>query len=237
YPEYYACYWNATSTKKRALEGREKCRLPHVKAQELEDLVWWRLMVMLNIHGPRSESTLEKILFDGSGLDKTLAELEDKRRAARMDIKKLTNRKTYFIRLLDADDLTEDDLVDFRCQARENRESLARAEEALAAVQSEIDAAHHAVVERRKTLDFLRENKRGLKELRAEIEAFTPAQKKELVESMLDGPIILWAGTGLPDGGPWDEKIRFRPNFAFLNEYLSNRLGKDTTGNTPAAQL
>lgn len=228
YPEYYACYWNATSTKKRALEGREKCHLPHVKAQELEDLVWWRLMVMLNIHGPRSESTLEKILFDGSAHDRTLAELKERSNATLASIKDYERKRKHLNRLLSLKDLDDDELGEYRSQARENREDLARAKEALAAVENEINAVRHAAAEQQKTLEFLRENKRGLKELRAEIEAFTPAQKKELVESMLDGPIVLWAGSGDSDDGLWNEKIRFRPNYMYLNRLIKNTLGKDS---------
>jgi site-specific DNA recombinase len=232
-PQRYACYWKDISAKNCELDGHKKCRLPVIKAEVLEDTVWHRLMLMLNIHGPRSESTLEKLLFDGSVHNNTLAELEEKRQAALARLKEQKRVQKNLSRILANKDLSDDELVDFRSLARKNRDSLARAKEALAAVEAEIDSTTRVAAEQQEALRFLRENRRGLKKLRAELEAFTPAQKKKLVESMLDGSIVLWAGTGPPDGGPWDEKIRFRPNYEILKQYVQNILGKDSLGHGP----
>ena len=245
YPEYYACYWSATSAKKRALEGRGKCRLPHIKAHELEDIIWDRLMRNLNLTGNkkingkwmRVDSKFNKLLFESSTHEKVMGELEEQKQAFQAEIKRLTIEKNNHNNFLKDKVLSEEDRAQFLVDARNNREAISRAGEGLAETLRVIESTNLAVAREQESLQFLRDNKEALRNLRTELETFKPSQKKELVESMLDGPIILWAGTGDPDDGPWNEKVSLRANYSYLKDYITNRLGKDAPGHFAAAQL
>ena len=80
FPRYYICYWRQASEKELKLHERERCVLPSIKADELEELIWYHLIMKLSLGTRRRKTDIESI-YDPKRYDNQIEDLTTKEQA------------------------------------------------------------------------------------------------------------------------------------------------------------
>jgi DNA invertase Pin-like site-specific DNA recombinase len=228
FPRYYTCYWSQASEKELRMHKKaRRCRIPYIKAEELEEAVWFDVIKHLSfggfeILGEYYTSKLEK-LIDPVRYDRQIAELEEQSANLTMELKKKETVRTRLFSLLEVDDFYQEE---FYAKMRENDEGIARVSARLLEIQDRITTLIEAKNNEHEFVEFVRGNSDWLRSIQEELFRLSPDDKKRFIESLVDGKIRVSMGL-LEEGqeGPeWFMEENYRLSF---NQAIFERLASE----------
>jgi len=231
-PRYYVCYWAGTSRKSIESGRKNKCQLPFIPADYVERQVWNKIMLLFTLNPTQSfgkvletESYEDKI----QSIEKTISRLQTK-----LKTKERTRERLYKMTELD-----ECDLNDLNKRLRLNKEEILSIEGNLSENMNAKQELTEKIKKQQERKTFVNEHKENLERLRKEINTLEPADKKILVEAMLESPVTVHCQYEDPkhpeDGaGPVvDFRIRFNPEIIkrFIDEGKLLKLNQNSPFN------
>jgi DNA invertase Pin-like site-specific DNA recombinase len=222
FPRYYTCYWTTVDSKTLSLSNRQKCHLPFIKAEQIEQNVWSRLMIKLTHFGGKEK--LEPLISPAS-FDEKIAELQSKMGKIEKLIKgKETARKNIYSLLEDVDfdkdefqellKTIKDELLSLKAQISETELDIAKLEEA---------KANDRLFD-----EFRRDKSAVINRVIKILNNLKPDDRKQLAEGMTDGKLS--AGTYLNEDGTLGVGVLSYPNKfneLILKNILDNKLDKN----------
>jgi site-specific DNA recombinase len=223
---YYKCRWHKAGAKEREINDRERCLLPTIPAEQLEDWIWDQLAVKF---GYEKEKHLGPLL-QNDRFDEQIAEREVKI----ANIKKLLVQKERAIKRLDEQILMADDdynPTEFRFKRREFSNDINHHKKELEAAKTRLKELQDYKADQKK-FEELVGNEALLSAIWLKMDDLELAGKQRLLQGLLDGPLVLYPRANLeqikrlkmkmvgPPIDPVKSKPKFRYNEAVLHEVL-----------------
>jgi site-specific DNA recombinase len=185
YPRYYCCYWASTSTKSLAAAQRERCTLPYIPADILEKAVWDTLLGMLRhpYHRKRHIAPLADLhdQYDEQiqTMETELANLEREHKQVQKARQRLFN--LYELEKIDESEISE--------RLSGNRQKILEIEGRIGEAIRRIDDLRFALENDKVAAEFVKNRRGAIKRMLEELEQLSSADRKRVIESLLDGPI------------------------------------------------
>jgi site-specific DNA recombinase len=178
---YYSCYLAGTSQKKAREMRADKCTLQYINADEIEGKVWTLLMMVL---GGTKYKFIEKA-FGVDNIETTTKNLQRQLKTLEME---LTRKNTARAKLYDLLEKPATDINEVTEKLIDNKDTIlslmARIEEAKNQLQNSLDA-----LEQFEAIRNFAKDKTLQKKLHTELSKLEPADKKSLLEGLIDGKI------------------------------------------------
>ena len=225
---YYACYWHNASTPFLKAHGRKKCNLPFIPTKDIEDRVMYALLNFLTfgsftLAGEYVPCEVEALIQPKRFDDQILALQGQVGNLRRMLGRKSTAKATLFEMLEDPDadrTLFTEKIRSLTAEIENFTSQIEFSEQRIAALESERDNT-------KGFQDFIRGNQGWLKDIGEQILALSPTDKQRLVESMIDGKIIVSLAVEENGVEHWDVDPKFVLNLAMLQALSEEgKLGK-----------
>ena len=223
FPRYYGCYWSAASPQALALSDRkEKCRLPLLKAQSLENAVWQGLTkpFVFEIKKEKLAKLIDPVKYeiDIKIIDEKIIRFENE----------LKRKQTARDRLYD---LIEDDSFDKNELKRRlslNQDELLETSARINEAQKKRKDFQEAKENDHLLKDFLINKQDTLKRLAGDLVKLPPEDRKIFAESTAEGKFKI-RSFGKEYGKPtWEmsaPNIKFNP--VILQDFMdSGKIGK-----------
>ena len=215
-PRYYACYWAGTSRKNIEAEpNRTKCRLPFLKARVVENAVWSEIITVFSTD---SEITLNK-LFDPEKHESKIAALQERISRLKQDLEKKIRTRIHLFTFMDAENRDNPEL---RKKFQLNRGEILELESNIESAKLEIDHIQRLKEQEAAARTLLTRNEDFLRHLRKTIENLSLADRKLLVEGMVDGDVVVKDRKGPETYGSSGLAVNFklRWNQALLQQFI-----------------
>ena len=242
FARYYSCYWADASPQTLKLSNKkEKCRLPLIKADELEKLIWRGLMRPFAA-GLNADSL--KPLFDPIHYEEKIKDIKGQITRHKAELKKKERAKGRLWNFLDKDDglFDKNDLSE---QLTLNKDQCLEIEARIEELQNRKKEIVQIKENDLQARAFISDNKESLRKAYADIMQLDPADKKMLFEGSLTGKIEIALAPGeSSEGEPkWEvKKNDSNLNFAVLQALeskgkISNIFNKNSSNHTPAPYI
>lgn len=176
---YYSCYWSRKNKKSLEMSGHEKCTLPYIPAQELEQHVLWKLT--LPFVGDPDKTVSE--MFNDSNFDKEIIDQTEAIKSLKKDIRTEENKRMNLMELLKEPDLNKSD---FKAEFMKCSEELTTLNSYLLDAEIKLAEIENKRKQVEEGIQFFTENKGTLMQLYSDIKELEPDDKKKLVESLID---------------------------------------------------
>jgi hypothetical protein len=234
---YYQCRWHKSGVKEREIAGRERCHLPTIPAEMLEDWIWDQLMVKF---GREREKHFAPLLED-TRFDEQIAAQEAKivsitKSAAQAE----RAARKLFLAFTTPDPETpeEDDPDDARMFKIEHRKLTQEAKH----LRQELKSAQKYLVEltgmkadQQKFAELVG-NEALLSSIWLKMDELPLRGKQQLLKGLLDGAVEVYPPTWLSveeikkmnarnHKGPLVDAVKSKPKFRFNEAILQKVLG------------
>lgn len=189
-PRYYQCYWSRCSPKSLEISKHARCHLPIIKADDLEAVVWFKVMMRLTFW--RNKSRL-KSLLSAERWERELAQLDKKAAALKVKLARKGTARANLLRILERD-LDEAEQTTFieRLQALEG-EAVQLKNDALQ-IEGEILSTRNAMKQSANCAAYIENQGEALNRLADRIAALGPKERRLIVNAMADGDPIVVSG-------------------------------------------
>jgi hypothetical protein len=224
FPRYYNCFWATTSDKKLKVDSRKRCHLPVIKADELEDRVWYAIVEYLTfggftLKGKYHPAKIEE-LASSQQYEERIASLEMQLKGLQAVLKRKEIAKDRLFILLEMDDY---DPHDFNAKYREATAEIDKLTSQIAETQEKLTTLQNSKDQQDALKKFVQENQPWLTEIRKDLLKLGPEDKKLFVETLVQGKIKITLEYVDEGGGEnWNAEIpgfRFNPSiFEQLSE-------------------
>jgi site-specific DNA recombinase len=246
---YYRCYWSGTSEKELRNNGRKRCSLPYIKAEELESYVWNELVTRMFVFedlktsmeslgkvGKKRKSWFDE-LADPDRYDREISKLEKRKGLLNKELQRKELARERLYQALEKDRFLEQDFLE---KQAEFKNEMLRIEGQLSEIAEKLQAVQQAKANDRRIHDFLR-NKRGmLQGLYKELDNLSSQDKKVYIEGMIDGNVEVGRGASEEDG-PWTLHIWPRLNPSVIERLIREgkvvSLNKDASDHSSGHEL
>ncbi|MFH2064491.1 MAG: recombinase family protein [Pseudomonadota bacterium] len=182
FQRYYTCHWRSKGKKAYQLANKSACSLPFIKADELEDAVWWRLMYYL---APSHEKVVDQ-LFTQESFDEKVSEINQSIARHKDDIKRKELARKRLFDLLHDDRFDPDEL---HTRLNDNFSAIRLAEMYISQAQNnlnEIDKKRADIADWKKLIGGRRDI---LEKLRIDLNVLDLDDRRKLIERLLTTPI------------------------------------------------
>ena len=186
---YYACYWSQTSKKGLDSNNKKRCSLPHIKAEQLEELIWSKMIESFSSIGMKRKPkpSYFESLYDTQQLNDQLNQLNMICYNLKDDLrKKKTARGRYF--LCYEDDNFDKDEISRKLKENDND---------IRMILSEIEKVESKLItikEGKDNIESLKElinnNPEWVYSLQKSLYVLSPKDKKLTIENLLQGKIV-----------------------------------------------
>ena len=179
---YYACYWRAAGRKTLEANGKERCILPYLSADALEEAVWSRLLTKLRAPFYRRE-TIDPIAASDQ-YEVQIKALETEIKALESEEKRLKAARDRFLDLYGDGILGKPELAS-KILDNENKERDVSGR--IVESKEKLEKLRLAKDNDRAYAEFVRDKGAAIERMLAEMERLVPADRKRVVESLLQG--------------------------------------------------
>jgi DNA invertase Pin-like site-specific DNA recombinase len=195
YPRYYGCLYHSVTAKRLEIYGRERCKLPLIKAEDIEAQVWYKLISTLTFGGfelggeyraPRLEEMISTAHYDDE-----IARLDAAYATMASDLKAKERAKGRVMALIDCDDYDE---TEFRQRFALVKEDIITIKAAIEDNRAKAQELQHAKKNNDEFLKFIRYNQKWMAGLAEQLNRLAPEDKKLLAESLVPGKIGVFLG-------------------------------------------
>jgi site-specific DNA recombinase len=198
FPRYYRCYWSKCSKKDLKMRDMERCYLPSIKAEKLENLIWMKLNFKLSLG--KDENSLKK-LIDPKRYDRQINKWKRRLSVLGNDLKKSTKAKDKLYNLFSEDD--DFDKNDLLKHINIRKEEILDIKGQIKDTQKQIDDLEDSKANDKLWANFVKNEAEVIMRLKTDIVNLPPADKKRLIESMINGDGIRIHGDSREKGKPW----------------------------------
>lgn len=228
---YYSCYWSRISKKQLESKGRRKCWQPIMNADQLEKEFWSEL----NPINPWDKGKRFEGLFTNEKFEKKMEEYEGMilRIREELNIEKLFNKKLWML---------DKEVVDMNKISRKIKisdDKLITIESTLDDTLSKLHGLEETKGQEDEIIDYLRNNKRHISQIKRDIKNLDFDDRKILVEAMVeDQKVLVRYDLGSrdypPDGFDFDFKWHFSKEILqrFADENKIKGLSKKHSNNS-----
>jgi site-specific DNA recombinase len=241
FPRYYSCSWASTSKKGLKAAGKSKCKLPIIKAEEIESQVWGSLINKLSfggfeLRGDYCPSYLERIL-ESENYEKQIKELDIAIDNLLKEIKRKERVKQNLHTIIQDERF---DINEFYNKLRSNDNEMIDLESRINDFNIKRDALQSAKANNGALLEFVKDNSEWLENMQIELANLRPDDKKIFAESLIEKiTVYKEVETGAP---PWGfENLSINFNRAIFERFASegkiSRLDKNGPFNPAASQF
>jgi len=185
FPRYYSCYWRQASKRDLKTHEKTRCDLPFIKADDLEDRIWYQIFSQLSMAGRGKKTDIEKV-FDLKLYDKQIDDLKVKIDRFENDLRKKERAKKRIYSMLDEDGFSKDE---FLGKARETEDKIISIKGRLTETKDQIETIKEARASNSLLKRFLKNKRALIDKVYRDLVALSPEDKKQLVESMLEDNI------------------------------------------------
>jgi site-specific DNA recombinase len=175
---YYVCHWAKSSKKTLATHQREKCKLPAIPADKLEQYVWAGLMEPFKGY---PEETLNELLST-SNFDEKILEQSDIVKRLTKDLGIANRTKSNLLKLLQNPNL---DINDLSNELTKNKNDLLTTQANIEDAQKKLEILQKQREEQIKGITYIQENKESFQQIIEDLNKLGQEDKKLLVESMV----------------------------------------------------
>jgi hypothetical protein len=193
-PRYYGCYHHKAYSKRLEASGLTRCKLPLINAEQIEDMVWSKLLHTLTFGGfeisEYHPSKLES-LVNTAHYDDKIAHIETMLHHQESELKSKERGKERIMSLLESDDYDQED---FRRKLSQTNDQIITIQASISDAQAKIEALREAKANNDEFVEFIKGNQEWLASIRQELDDLSPIDKKRLAESLIDGKINVWIG-------------------------------------------
>lgn len=205
---YYCCYYSGTS--KKSLEcGRQKCTLPHIKAERLENEIWVQVLMMFSLNPKKVLKNLYDPIKFQREIDNLTADI------LRLNTE-LQSKEVHRSKLYDLLEKPSSDVDEVNQRLLKNKDEKLTIESNLAKKKEELKAKQKQRDADKSFFEFINTNKQQLRKLHGQVRNLDYPDRKLLVEAMMDKPMVVdyaYADPNHPeDGGDqpiFDYKLHF----------------------------
>lgn len=223
---YYSCYWSRCGDEHLTLARKERCHLPLLKADDLEGVVWFKVLTRLTFW--RNKNQL-RALLSPDRWEKQIASLEKRAGGLKAKLIKKTKSRTNLMVILERD-LSEVEQASFVERLAELEGEIHELKNQLLQVEGEIGSTDAAMRQSSDYMNFIQDQAGALDKLAERIAALGPKEKRILVNAMADGPVVV-------SGDRRDDRKAFvcrnyplRLNLTALQQVLNLGVGEEPNG-------
>ena len=221
FPRFYACIYRRATKKWLEANGKRKCWLPVIKAEEIEEMVWDELLQILTYGGFDQDqpSKLQEQLVDKANYDENMRELTTIKENFERELHGTKNARELLFSSLKTLDRDKFDKEEFYSRLEKYDVEIRGLNSKLADINKKIADLQEAKANSDEFIEFVKENPEWLQEIRQELNNLEPADKKRLAENLIDGKITVWLGNleEGEEGPPWNINFKFSFNRAILD--------------------
>jgi len=236
FPRYYVCYYAGTS-KKSIESGREKCDLPYIKAQAVENAVFADIVVMFALNPKKAFNDMFDPIKYQEKIDKQILTIS--RLESELNRNERTNKRLKrLIRELDDDKYNSDDL---RLELRNNSDEKITILNNFNDARDSLKELRKLEEKEKEVFDFMNKNEKELKAIRRDIHNLSMADWKILAEAMLEGPVTVDYEDPIPGehagGVSSSYSLRYNPEIIkrFMEEGKIGQLKQNSSDNNASA--
>jgi len=226
-PRYYVCYWAGTSEKNIKVAGREKkCSLPYIKAKSIESTIWSDIVMKLHFN----PETAFKDLFNSEKSKINMDKLKQTINTLKAELRKKKIAQNNLFKLLE-----DVNIKGVKQRLQENSSEITELDKNIEEANLQYQELETIKNKEEEILDFLHNNKSKFNQLKKDIFNLDKSDRKILIESMLEGNIIVdYQDDNEVDGpgGPIsDFKLTWNPDILqrFVDEGKITKLDKNST--------
>ncbi|MFH1980328.1 MAG: recombinase family protein [Pseudomonadota bacterium] len=181
YKRYYCCYYKHASKKKLEADGKKRCELSFLPADDVESYVWMKLTSRMLLNPDK--------LISESDISDQITQQEAKIKALKSTLKKKETTKENLYELLESQEFNqtsfiekfnqiEGEIIALKNQIQDNDQRLLQFKE--------------SATKEKALLDYQRKNgKKQIRQMLDELGALSEADKKTFVEANLSGPCVV----------------------------------------------
>lgn len=215
FPRYYTCYWSSASPKTLELSNRaKKCPMPYLKAEDLENKVWFKIIQPLML--PYNRNKNMGSLLDTNKYDKEIASIKGHLKRLKEDLKRKMNTTEKLYSIFEDSRFDKNELS-HRLSA--NKNDILGIESEINDKEKKIELLETAKNNNHLLRNFANKKDETLKRMFQELKGLPPEDKKRYAESMIDGKKITI------NFETWGDAIRISPQFNIrYNENILHEL-------------
>jgi site-specific DNA recombinase len=242
FPRYYSCSWASTSKKGLKAAGKSKCKLPTIKAEEIESEVWSSLINKLSfggfeLGGEYCPSYLERSL-ECENYEKQIKQLDIAIENMIRELKRKERAKQNIYTMIEDERFDINDCYD---KLRGNDKEMIELKSRINDFSIKRDALQSARANSFALLEFVKDNSEWLENMQIELANLRPDDKKIFSESLI-GKIAVYKDVEAGAPKPWSfENLSINFNRAIFERFASegkiSRLDKNGPFDPAASQF
>ena len=193
--QYYACFWASTSIKTIQASAKQRCSLPYIRKEKMENLIWSDVMIKFALNPNQAIGDIfnpEKYQERIDELKLSISQLEN-------DNRKLERARNRLFDILTDDEV---DMADVKQRMADNKSQSFEIQSNIKEKQDQLTDLETNKENQARTLEFFRDNKTQLTNLRKQIRNLHPTDKKRLVEAMVRGKVTVHYQADSEQDGP-----------------------------------
>jgi site-specific DNA recombinase len=183
---YYSCYWSGAGRKTLEANSKERCHLPYVHADTLEEAVWSRLLSKLRLPFYRREN-IDRLAASNQ-YEARIKTLEIELRGLEGHEKSIQTERRSLKEHALKDPLFANFKSEFASDLNENERKKLDVEVKIAETKKRIDALRQAQANDAAYAEFIRDKGAAIDRMLKEMERLDPSDKKRVIESLLQSP-------------------------------------------------
>jgi len=231
-PRQYVCYWAGTSKKSLIASGRKKkCSLPFIETKDIETDVWVDFMMCFVF----SPTTILEHIYNSKKHKDKINPLRETIDRLEFEITKKDRARKRLFKLLEEEDTNIGELND---TLRINNDEILTLKGNLNDTQSKYQELVSISENKKDISNFLRNNKKLLRQVRKDIINLNSKDRKLLIESSLVGKVTVHYQEDNEIDGPGGPICKFKLNTSldtlrrFMEEGKITNLDKNSTRQT-----
>jgi site-specific DNA recombinase len=210
---YYYCYWSHSESRSMQ-DGRHKCSLPVLKAEDLEQSIWYDIVGMFAI----DRKKVFKNVFNAYKQRERISEIEHSLLLLEADLLSKNKIRNRLYKLIELDSSVLDEVSK---KLQENKDEILKLEGLISNAKNKIADLIALENREKEALQYFNDNKDQWKIFAKELFKLSDADKKLLVEAMIDSNIkVDYVEKGKMEvwGHFLDYKLHF--NFDILKRFV-----------------
>lgn len=192
FPRYYVCFWSFSCQKKLASHGREKCVLPYIKAEALEERVWsWILTLIRNPYLKRKN--VAPAADRHKQYDEQIVNLESEIPRLEEELRKAEKARKRLFALYEDESIDKSEVA---VKLKENKDKQLDLSGKIAEIKERLQSIRDNRDNDQIADEFIRNKGRAIEKMLSDMERLSSADKKRVIESLLQGE-RLWVSSDL----------------------------------------
>lgn len=181
FPRYYSCHWASTSLTDLKVNNRKKCKLPYIKADDLEGSVWLDLIMPLHFDKEDLNPLTEPARFkkELEDINKHISHLEN-------ELKNKKRAESRIDKTLEDEDFNMDK---YKQMQIENQKEQLRIQAQLSDARLKLKKMEEIETNKEQLHDFKKDKHDIINRMISDLRSLSPEDKKTFAESLIEGKV------------------------------------------------